>query len=72
MAEELRLPPARVRLEARLAEDLGADELGQLELVMALERRFGIRIDHRTERPARDLRGLVEQVSTLLGRRCGR
>jgi acyl carrier protein len=72
VAQQLRLPPERVRPEARLAEDLRADELSQVEMVMALEERFGIRIDHRTERPAPDVRGLVEQVSRLLGRRCGR
>lgn len=72
VAQQLRLPPERVRPDARLAEDLRADELSQVELVMALEERFGIRIDHRTERPAPDVRGLVEQVSQLLGRRCGR
>ncbi len=71
VAEELRMPPIRVRPETRLAEDLGADELGQLEVVMGLERRFGIRIDERVERPARDVRGLVEQVTVLLRRRCG-
>jgi acyl carrier protein len=72
VAEQLRLPPARVQPGSRLAEDLGADELSQLEVVMRLEERFGIRIDHRTERLARNIRGLAEQVSTLLGRRCGR
>jgi acyl carrier protein len=71
VAEELRLPPTLVRPESRLAEDLGADELSRLEVVMALERRFGIRIDERIERLARNVRGLAEQVSVLLGRRCG-
>lgn len=72
VAAQLRLPSERVRPDSRLVEDLRADDLSQLEMVMALEERFGIRIDHRTERPARDVSGLVEQVSRLLGRRCGR
>src|SRR4051794_23581463 len=32
VAEQLRLPPARVQPGSRLAEDLGADELSQLEV----------------------------------------
>jgi acyl carrier protein len=71
VARELRVPPSRVRPESRLA-DLGADELGGLEVVMGLERRFGVRIDTRSVRVPPDVRGLGELAAALLARRCGR
>ena len=40
VAETLRLPPSRVGPESRLAQDLGADELAEVEVAMAIEKRF--------------------------------
>jgi acyl carrier protein len=70
VAKTLHLPPSRVEPQSRLAEDLKADELGQLEVLMALEEHFGVRIDERVEPPAPDVRGLAEQVAGLLAKRC--
>lgn len=42
--EHLGLKPAQVTDDARLVADLGADSLDQVELVMALEEKFGISI----------------------------
>ena len=44
LAEELELDPARIEEETRFKEDLEADSLDLVELVVELEDRYGIRI----------------------------
>lgn len=44
LATELEVDPARVTDETRFKEDLEADSLDLVELVMELEDRYGIRI----------------------------
>jgi acyl carrier protein len=44
LATELQLEPDRVQAETRFKEDLDADSLDLVELVMELEDRTGIRI----------------------------
>jgi acyl carrier protein len=43
--EVLQVDPDKVVLEARFADDLDADSLDLVELVMALEEQFGINVD---------------------------
>ena len=45
IVETLGCDPEQVTLEATLAEDLGADSLASVELVMALEEATGVTID---------------------------
>lgn len=45
IAETLGCEEEKVTLEAALAEDLGADSLASVELVMALEEAVGVTID---------------------------
>ncbi len=44
IAENLGVDEAEVKMEAAFIEDLGADSLDTVELVMALEDEFGIEI----------------------------
>ncbi len=44
VVEQLGVKKEEVKLEARFIEDLGADSLDTVELVMALEDEFGIEI----------------------------
>jgi len=44
IAEQLGVKPEEVTPEASFVEDLGADSLDTVELVMALEEEFGIEI----------------------------
>ncbi len=44
IAEHLDVDPAKVKKDARFTDDLGADSLDQVELVMAFEEEFGIEI----------------------------
>lgn len=45
IAKELGLDKAKVNNEARLTEDLGADSLDAVEIIMALEEEFNIQVD---------------------------
>lgn len=44
IADELNLPLEKVRPESTIADDLGADSLETLKLIMELEEAFGIKI----------------------------
>jgi acyl carrier protein len=44
-AEVLQVEPTKVTLEARFGDDLDADSLDLVELVMALEEQFDITVD---------------------------
>ena len=44
IAEQLGVKPEEVTPEAKFIEDLGADSLDTVELVMALEEEFGLEI----------------------------
>lgn len=42
IAENLRLDKSKITPQSRLVEDLGADSLDQVEIVMAIDAAFGI------------------------------
>ncbi len=44
IAKELEVSPEQLKSEAKFIEDLGADSLDTVELVMALEEEFGLDI----------------------------
>ncbi len=44
IADQLNVDAAQVTLEAEFVKDLGADSLDVVELIMALEEKFGIEI----------------------------
>ena len=50
-AEQLGLPPAKVKPESRLIEDLNCDSLELLELIMETEEEFGLTIPETPSTP---------------------
>ncbi len=51
VSNELSVQPSKVTLDASFADDLGADSLDLVELVMTFEEKFGIEIsDEDTEK----------------------
>jgi len=44
IVEQLHVPPEKVSLEAKFIEDLGADSLDTVELIMAFEEKFNLQI----------------------------
>lgn len=45
IAEKLRLPKEQIKGESRLTEDLGADSIDAVEIIMALEEEYNVEID---------------------------
>ncbi len=45
VVDKLGADPDKVKLEARFTEDLGADSLDTVELIMGLEDKFNLEID---------------------------
>lgn len=44
IVEQLHVPPEKISLEAKFIEDLGADSLDTVELIMAFEEKFNLQI----------------------------
>ena len=44
IVEQLHVPPEKITAEAKFIEDLGADSLDTVELIMALEEKFNLQI----------------------------
>ena len=62
IAKELGVDASTITLETRLAEDLGADSLDAVELIMAIEDEFGIQVD---DENAQNIRKVGDIVSYL-------
>jgi acyl carrier protein len=65
MIQGFEIDPALLKPEARLREDLGLDSLDGVDLVVAVEKKTGLRID---ESAARSMRTLQDIYSYLEGR----
>lgn len=48
IVDELNISPEKITLEANLAEDLGADSLDAVEVIMDIEDKYGVKIDDET------------------------
>ena len=65
IANELGIAKEEITLESRLAEDLGADSLDAVELIMALEDEFGVEVnddDAQGIKTVGDIVALVEKL----------
>jgi len=65
IVEQLHVPPEKVTLEAKFIEDLGADSLDTVELIMAFEEKFSLQIP---EEDAQKLDTVGKAVSFLEGK----
>ena len=65
IVEQLHVPPEKVALEAKFIEDLGADSLDTVELIMAFEEKFDLQI---SEEEAQKLDTVGKAVSYLEGK----
>jgi acyl carrier protein len=64
IGEHLGVDEASLVPEANLLDDLGADSLDVVELVMALEEEFGIEVSDDDVENIRTIRDIVEYVSS--------
>jgi acyl carrier protein len=63
LVRDFEIAPASLRPAARLREDLGLDSLDGVDMVVAAEREFGVRIDEEQARSVRTLQELYECIS---------
>lgn len=62
ISEQLNIDSTKITLEANLKEDLGADSLDAVEVIMALEDEFGITIDDETAQGFKLVKDLVVYI----------
>jgi len=64
VAEQLGVEAANITLDSRFTEDLNADSLDSVELIMALEDRFGISVPDEDAGNLRSVGDVVAYIKT--------
>ncbi len=64
IVDELNISPEKITLEANLAEDLGADSLDAVEVIMDIEDKYGVKIDDETAKSLKTVKDLVDYIET--------
>ncbi|MDM7323701.1 MAG: acyl carrier protein [Thermus sp.] len=67
IADKLSVEPEKITLEARFIEDLGADSLDTVELIMGLEDEFGLEISDEEAEKIRTVKDAITYIQTKLG-----
>ena len=62
VASQLNVDAEKITLETHLIEDLGADSLDAVDLIMSLEDEFGLEIDDEAAQQARTIGELVKYI----------
>ncbi|MCI6177520.1 MAG: acyl carrier protein [Campylobacter sp.] len=65
VVEQLSVAPDAVKLESKIIEDLGADSLDVVELVMALEEKFEVEIPDSEAEKLKTIQDVVAFVEGL-------
>ena len=65
LAQQFELDPESITLETNLIDDLGADSLDVVELIMSLEDEFGIAISDEDAAQLYTVRRIVEYLERL-------
>lgn len=62
LAEQLNIAPEKITKESRLLEDLGADSLDFVEMLMSLEDEFGISISDEQAKEMKTVGDVVDFI----------
>ncbi|MDI9506895.1 MAG: acyl carrier protein [Bacillota bacterium] len=62
IAKELNYNEEDIKLESKLSEDLGADSLDAVELIMAIEDEFGIQVSDDAAQKIRTVKDIVDYL----------
>ena len=62
ISENLNVPLEKVTMDTHLVDDLGADSLDAVELIMALEEEYGIEVDDEADQNMKYVRDLVNYI----------
>lgn len=66
IAEQLNIDEAQVKPEASFIDDLGADSLDTVELIMALEEEFDIEIPDDVAEKIKTVGDAIDQISKMI------
>ncbi len=67
ISQKLNLSKDQIKLEASFVEDLGADSLDLVELVMAMEEAFGMEVPDEEAEKLRTVKDVIEYVKAKVG-----
>lgn len=62
IAESLNIDKSKIQMKSNIIDDLGADSLDSVEIIMALEEKFGISITDGDAEGIRTVEQLVKKV----------
>ncbi|MCM1350363.1 MAG: acyl carrier protein [Prevotella sp.] len=62
ISEELNIAKEKITMETHLVDDLGADSLDAVELIMALEDEFGLEVDDEAAQGMKYVKDLVNYI----------
>ena len=62
ISENLNVPLEKVTMDTHLVDDLGADSLDAVELIMSLEEEYGIEVDDEAAQNMKYVRDLVNYI----------
>ena len=66
IVDELNCSPDKVTMDAKLKDDLGADSIDAIQIIMDLEDTFGISIEEDNADAIQTVGNLVEYVQSLI------
>ena len=62
IAENLRVEKSKIRLKSNLTNDLGTDSLGKVEMILAVEDKFGIPVPDGDAEKIKTVEDLVKHI----------
>jgi len=66
LVDQLGIEPEDITPESRIREDLGADSLDDIELIMAIEAEFGVEIEDESAAKLTTVQAILDHLETLI------